>query len=380
MAQTAQQVENFRIWDLPTRIFHWLLVAAVGFLLFTGLLAPENWLDLHRYAGYSVAALLALRMIWWIYGTGYSRLSTLLRNASHLPSFLPALLRLKPPHYAGHNPAGSIMILALLVALLVLVISGFLVEGGEEKLGPLAGVTWFSTGALAHVVHEWLAYALIAMIILHIAGVVFETWVQKVPLVRGMITGQLPLPANAIGIDSLRPQAHTAMIAVVALAMFAAAAGYVLLRLPPLGVKVVAANVAYDKECSACHAAFHPSLLPKASWLAIMQGLDDHFGEDASLPDDKVAAISEFLAANAAETTDTEVANRFRDVSAEAPLFITKTPFWQRTHSGISEAMFSGAVVKSKSNCAACHSDAASGRFDDSAIRTVPISVTPEGG
>jgi hypothetical protein len=170
------------------------------------------------------------------------------------------------------------------------------------------------------------------------------------------------------------------MIAVVALAMFAAAAGYVLLRLPPLGVKVVAANVAYDKECSACHAAFHPSLLPKASWLAIMQGLDDHFGEDASLPDDKVAAISEFLAANAAETTDTEVANRFRDVSTEAPLFITKTPFWQRTHSGISEAMFSGAVVKSKSNCAACHSDAASGRFDDSAIRTVPISVTPEGG
>jgi cytochrome b len=379
MAQTVHQVEYFRIWDLPTRIFHWLLVAAVGFLLFTGLLAPENWLDLHRYAGYAVATLIALRMVWWVYGTGYSRLSTLLRNASQLRSFLPALWRLKPPHYAGHNPAGSVMILALVVSLIILVISGFLVEGGEEKLGPLAGVTWFSTGALAHIVHEWLAYALVAMIIFHIAGVAFETWVQKVPLVRGMVTGQLPLPANAIGFDSIRPQARAAMTAVVALSMFAAAAGYVLLRLPPLGVKVVAANASYDKECSACHAAFHPSLLPKASWLTIMQGLDEHFGEDASLPDEKVAAISEFLAVNAAETSDTEAAHQFRTVSAENQLRITGTPYWTRKHSGISAAVFASPAVRSKSNCAACHSDAASGRFDDSAIRTVPLSATPEG-
>ncbi len=380
MALTAHEVENFRIWDLPTRIFHWLLVVAVGFLLFTGLLAPENWLDLHRYAGYLVAALLALRIVWWFFGTGYSRLSTLLRNAAQLKSFLPALLRLKPPHYAGHNPAGSVMILALMGALCALVVTGFVVEGGEEKLGLLAGVTWFFTGEISHLLHMWLAYALIVMIIFHIAGVAFETRVQNVPLVRGMITGQLPLPADAIGFDSLRPQARNAMIAVIALGMFTAAAGFVLLRLPPLGVKVVQANASYEEECSACHAVFHPSLLPKASWLAIMQGLDDHFGDVASLPVDKATEISAFLAANAAETTDTEPAHRFRTVSAEDQLRITGTAYWKQTHSGIAADVFVGPGVRSKANCAACHSDAASGRFDDGAILIVPALATPEGG
>jgi cytochrome b len=377
MAQTAYQVENFRIWDLPTRVFHWLLVGAVGFLLITGLLAQENWLDLHRYAGYFVAALIALRIVWWVYGTGYSRLSALLRNASQLGSFLPALLRLQPQHYAGHNPAGSVMILALVVALIMLVATGLLVEGGEEKLGLLAGVTWYSTGAFAHRLHTWFSYGLLVLIALHVAGVAFETWVQKTPLIRGMITGDLPLPADAIGFDSVRPQLRAAVIAVIGLALFLGFASYVLLRLPPLGTKVVAVNTAYENECSSCHAAFHPSLLPKASWMAIMQGLDDHFGDVASLPADKVNEISIFLAANSAETSDTEAANQFRTVSPGDPWYITRTPFWIRTHANIVDTVFAGPAVRSKSNCSACHSDAASGRFDDSAILSVSRFAIP---
>ncbi len=374
MAHDTRLVEEFRIWDLPTRLFHWLLVGAVAFLLFTGLLAPENWLSWHRYAGYLVAVLIVLRIVWWVYGSGYSRLATLLRNILRLPSFLPALLKLNPPHFAGHNPAGSVMILALMATLAALVATGFLMEGGEEKLGVLAGVTGFATGAAAHELHAWLAYGLMAMIVLHIGGVAFETWVQKTPLVRGMITGKLPLPGDAIGFDSIKPQARAALTAIIALAIFAAAAGYVLLQLPPLGVKVVKVSAVYEAECSACHLAFHPTLLPAASWALIMRGLDDHFGDVASLPDTKTAEIAGFLAANAAETSDTEAANRFRAVAADEPLRITATPFWVRRHSSISAATFAGPLIRSKSNCAACHSDAATGRFDDSAILSMPFS------
>ncbi len=377
MAKPETLTQYYRIWDIPTRIFHWLLVVCVLCLLLTGLLTPEAWPKVHLIAGYFVAALTGLRLVWWVYGTGYSRLSTLLRNASQLGSFMPALLRLRPPHYAGHNPAGSLMILVLVSVLVALIVTGFLVEGGEEKHGLLAGVTWFSGGVIAHQLHEWLAYAFIALILVHVAGVAFETWVQRVPLVRAMFTGRLPLPAEAIGFDSIKPQIRSALIAIFALSIFASLAGMALLRLPPLGVKVVAMNALYDKECSACHAVFHSTLLPKASWATIMQGLDDHFGEDASLPSGKAAAIARFLVANAAETSDTEAANRFRTVSPQSPLYITRTPFWLWKHSGISDTIFASTQVKSKSNCLACHADAASGRFDDSAILAVP---EPQGG
>lgn len=115
-----------------------------------------------------------------------------------------------------------------------------------------------------------------------------------------------------------------------------------LARLPPRGVRELAQNPAYTEECGTCHDAYHPSLLPAASWQAMMAGLEDHFGE--------------------------EVRNRFRTVDPAQPLRVTATPYWRRRHAEIPVTVFARASIRTKTRCSACHRDAATGRFDDQAI------------
>ncbi|HFC04949.1 MAG TPA: hypothetical protein ENJ55_04520, partial [Rhizobiales bacterium] len=121
-------------------------------------------------------------------------------------------------------------------------------------------------------------------------------------------------------------------------------------------------------ECGDCHMAYHPSLLPASSWIKLMAGLDDHFGEDASLDAVTVRNITDFLTRYSSEHWDSEAANNLRVVSARDPLRITGAPYWLRRHKEIAPAVFKQKNIGSKANCAACHSDAASGHFDDEKI------------
>ena len=132
---------------------------------------------------------------------------------------------------------------------------------------------------------------------------------------------------------------------------------------------------AWVAECGGCHQPFHPSLLPRASWAALMNGLDDHFGEDASLPEAKARPIAAFLNSYAAEAWDTEAARRFAVVS------LPNRCGSRRRHLG-SQARGAAARAVQRTRgtvqgqCSACHTDAASGRFDDQAIR-LPQPTAP---
>ena len=117
-------------------------------------------------------------------------------------------------------------------------------------------------------------------------------------------------------------------------------------------------------ECSACHMAFQPQMLPARSWEAIMGDLANHFGENAQLDDAVTADITAYLVANAADANGKK--NRLmRGINkSDAPLRITETPWWVRAHRGeVSEASFKRAG--SKANCAACHRGAATGYYED---------------
>lgn len=368
MAGDVTERTQVRIWDLPTRLFHWLLVFAVIVEAKTGFFGPANSLDWHVWAGYAIAALLAGRLIWGLYGSEYSRADRLFSALRHLPEHIGGLLRLKPKHYAGHNPAGSLMILGLILVLLALVATGLVVLGGTEKQGLLAGITPYDVGHLAKGAHQVLAYSLMAMVVGHLVGVATEMLLLRVPLIRGMITGWLPKAPHAAS-EILRPARP--MLAALSIAFSALVVTAVALPLSThkgLGVPAPVSNVLYVKECGACHWSFHPSLLPRKSWALIMGSLDQHFGEDASLSAAAVKEISAYLDANAAETADTEPANRLRGVSEAEPMRITATPFWRHQHDELPPQVFRSAKIKSKANCAACHRDALTGRFDDQNI------------
>jgi Dihaem cytochrome c len=101
---------------------------------------------------------------------------------------------------------------------------------------------------------------------------------------------------------------------------------------------------------------------------ALLVSLDEHFGENASLDGPTVCPLAAWLVDHAAETFDTESANRFRVVAPEAPYRITSTPYWVRKHASVPPEVFRRRSVQSRVNCHACHRAAASGRFDDQAI------------
>jgi len=119
------------------------------------------------------------------------------------------------------------------------------------------------------------------------------------------------------------------------------------------------------KECGDCHMAFQPAFLPARSWAKIMDNLQDHFGEDASLPEDKVKHIKAYLMANAADTRWRS--KMMRGVGKDwTPLRITELPYWKHEHEEeVSPAAWKDPRVKSRANCVACHKRAERGIYDD---------------
>ena len=120
------------------------------------------------------------------------------------------------------------------------------------------------------------------------------------------------------------------------------------------------------KECGSCHMAFQPQMLPRKSWEAVMDGLADHFGEDASLDAETAKSIREYLTKNAADASWT--GGRFmRGLSkTSAPLRITETPHWIHEHNDeVPASAWNDPKVKSKANCVACHKLAEKGFYDD---------------
>ena len=131
-------------------------------------------------------------------------------------------------------------------------------------------------------------------------------------------------------------------------------------------------NKQYLSECSACHMAYPPGLLPARSWQKLMGNLSNHFGDDASMAAATQQALTEYLLANAADNSDYRRSRRIaRSIPADAaPLRISEVPYIQGKHDEIPARYIGGnPQVRSLSNCAACHVDAAQGNFSEHGVR-----------
>jgi nitrate/TMAO reductase-like tetraheme cytochrome c subunit len=121
-----------------------------------------------------------------------------------------------------------------------------------------------------------------------------------------------------------------------------------------------AKNATWQAECGSCHVTYPPSMLPAESWRAVMSGLDKHFGTDASVDAKTAAEIGAFLEKNA---------GRSRWTAAKPTLRVTETRWFQHEHDEVSAVVWKSPKVKTPSNCAACHSGAEQGNFDDDDVR-----------
>jgi cytochrome b len=177
--------DMIKVWDMPLRIFHWLLVLGFFIAYFT----EDELLPLHVWAGYTVFALLLFRLVWgFVGGNEYSRFSQFLCSPIRSLTYLKELTTLKSARYLGHNPAGAAMIVLLLISLLLTTVTGFAVYGADQGAGPLAFIGT-SNEDLWEDLHEFFANFTVLLVVLHIAGVAFESYIHRESLPKAMING-----------------------------------------------------------------------------------------------------------------------------------------------------------------------------------------------
>jgi cytochrome b len=162
------------VWDVPTRLFHWLLVASFAGAFATG--ESERWRDLHVVLGYTAGGLIAFRLLWGLVGTRYARFSSLPLSPQSVLRYLKSLRSGAPEHHAGHNPAGSWAILGLLGLVAATAASGWAVFA---KAGP----EWLQG------VHEALSSLTVALVLVHVTAVIASSLLHRENLVRAMLTG-----------------------------------------------------------------------------------------------------------------------------------------------------------------------------------------------
>lgn len=163
-----------RVWDPVVRLFHWTVVTGCVLNLFI----LEDGDLAHEIVGYVVAAALAIRLVWGFVGTKYARFSDFVPTPSRLVAYLSALLRGREPRMLGHNPAGGLMMLALMALL-----AGVCLTGWMSTLDAFWGEEWLEE------LHETLANAIIVLALLHAAAALFESWRHRENLVWAMVTG-----------------------------------------------------------------------------------------------------------------------------------------------------------------------------------------------
>lgn len=199
---------QIRVWDPLVRIFHWSLVA--GFTI--AYLSGEEESMVHIYAGYVVLGLIVFRVIWGLIGTRYARFGSFMASPATTLQYLKDLAANKPKHYLGHNPAGGWMIIAMLVCLFIVSLSGLKVYAIEEGQGPLAAdvpaLTLISPARADdddddhrghdadeaaeefwEELHEASSNIMLLLIFLHVAGVIVASRLHRESLVKAMITG-----------------------------------------------------------------------------------------------------------------------------------------------------------------------------------------------
>ena len=180
-----------RVWDVPTRLFHWALAALLGLSWLT---ESRGWMELHFLSGYSVIALLLFRVAWGFAGSETARFSHFLKSPLAALRYLAHLHRREPDTGIGHNAAGGWMVLVMLALLAVQVATGLCANDDGDTEGPLfryVGKDWSDWLSHIHAVN----FKLIQLaVVLHIVAVGCYAVLKRHDLVRPMITGRKPLP------------------------------------------------------------------------------------------------------------------------------------------------------------------------------------------
>ncbi|HXH51891.1 MAG TPA: cytochrome b/b6 domain-containing protein [Sphingomicrobium sp.] len=184
-----------RVWDLPTRLFHWGIVLLIGLSWWSAQYQFEPW---HFWSGYALLFLLLFRLLWGLVGSSTARFAAFVRG----PADVIRYLRTGRWPLAGHSPLGALSVLAMLLALTLQVATGLIQIDSEDFVeGPLSPLVSFELAEAAHEIHEANFNILLALIGLHLAAILFYRLALGRRLVGPMVTGRAELE------DGIQPMA-----------------------------------------------------------------------------------------------------------------------------------------------------------------------------
>lgn len=222
MTQQPSPTLRVRIWDLPTRLFHWALAAAVIALVVTAKVGG-NLMEWHFRLGYCVLALLVFRLVWGLVGGRWSRFATFLYSPGRLVRYLRGTPH--PEDGVGHSPLGALSVFGLLGVVAAQVATGLLSDDEIAFAGPLTRFVSNAVVGQATSYHKEIGqFLVLGLVGLHLLAVIFYVVVRKQRLVRPMVDGDKDLPAPA---PAARDDAVIRILALVVFALSAALAWWV---------------------------------------------------------------------------------------------------------------------------------------------------------
>jgi cytochrome b len=202
---------KYPLWDIPTRLFHWTIVCCVVLAWWS---AENERYELHEWLGFTIITLVVSRIAWGIFGSPHSRFADFLVGPRRVLDYL----RGAPPASAGHNPLGGWSVVAILLLLLAQGVSGLFNSDDVLFSGPLHyGADTAFRDAMG-VVHEVAFDALVVLVCLHIAAVVYHQWRRREKLVQAMVRGRAPGKEGRAA--PVSPWLALATLALVALALW----------------------------------------------------------------------------------------------------------------------------------------------------------------
>ncbi|MDF1793359.1 MAG: cytochrome b/b6 domain-containing protein [Thalassobaculaceae bacterium] len=186
---------SVRVWDRPTRVFHWVLVLCVAGAWVT---AEQGMTEWHERLGLTILALIVFRLIWGIVGGEFARFSSFVRGPGAVLTYLRATFAGRHPEYAGHNPLGALSVLALLLAVGTQATLGLFANDDILYEGPLYHLVGYDLSGTLTGLHHQMFNILLAVVIVHVVAVIGYMLLLRDDLILPMITGVKRMAPGAV--------------------------------------------------------------------------------------------------------------------------------------------------------------------------------------
>lgn len=364
------------VWPLCTRIIHWIIASSFTFSFITSF--NKEYFIFHIAFGYVFGVVLSFRIIWGFVGPKYATFNTFKLRFLNLKEYFAEKMkdRWRKIH-PGHNPASSWFTLIVLFVGYIIFLGGMLLYGVQEGNGLLAFLNerYYPSSYALLALHTYMSYFLALWAIIHIIGVLIEQFYHKTHMIFAMISGYKKCEGEDTKISPMRNIfAYTIIVLCISIFYFVLSNHESILsksRFQKIDFKEE--NSAFYEKCGKCHKNYPPFMLPTQSWVILLDGLENHFGEkitENNISKSDQESIRNYILSHSSESSTRKISFKTLDSLGEMhPISITKSPYWKEAHKGLDAKIFKSSIVKDKSNCFVCHHNFEYGFFDNTLIK-----------